>query len=251
MKKTKIRLVGFMLSIAALGTCLIGCAKEEQPPQNVQTDQTQIAISAYEAQIEYYESLIQDLQNQLLNEKEENYIETCEYKLKIEALENSINVLSKKIGSISVSENSNFTDKKYESQFKDDENIPIIEEIVSKPDYTYSIQNGQVTITAYNGDELNTTVPSHIENLPVVSIGENAFKGSPVNSVTLPNSIRTIDWFAFADCAALTEITISSSVVSVGYGAFDRCSPSLTVICEKGSYIEAYALSWGIAVKSN
>jgi hypothetical protein len=50
---------------------------------------------------------------------------------------------------------------------------------------------------------------------------------------------------------ALSEITIPTSVTDIGYGAFDHCSHSLTIICEKDSYIEAYATSWGIKAEAN
>ena len=94
------------------------------------------------------------------------------------------------------------------------------------------------------------TVPDSIDGYPVVKIGEGAFKDSSVVSITLPDTVREIDWFAFSGCVYLKEITIPASVTSVGYGAFDYCTARPRIICQKGSYIEAYAASWGMAFES-
>lgn len=45
----------------------------------------------------------------------------------------------------------------------------------------------------------------------------------------IPNSVKSIDDWAFAYCTSLTSVTIGNSVKSIGRGAFDLCS-SLTSI---------------------
>ncbi len=44
-----------------------------------------------------------------------------------------------------------------------------------------------------------------------------------LTSITIPNSVTSIDGGAFYGCSALTSITISDSVTSIGAGAFDYC----------------------------
>lgn len=116
--------------------------------------------------------------------------------------------------------------------------------------YTYEKKDGQVIILSYVGSEKDPTVPEEIEGCPVVRIGENAFAGTGVVSVVLPDSVEALDWFAFANCASLRSVTASESIVSVGYGAFEGCPASLTLICPDGSYLSKYGKSFGIAVKS-
>lgn len=239
MKTKTTKTIASLLVLLITTTAFSACAKT--PSQDVDSN-AQDATAVYEAKIEYYESLISELQTQLLNEKEENFIEVCEYRLQIDELENSIKALSDKLDAISVNQKPSPEPSRFETQSK---------EIESANPYIYTITNNQVTITAYVGEDSQVTVPTLIEGFPVVSIGERAFSGSNVTKVNLPDGITHIDWFAFSDCKTLTEIAIPSSVESIGYGSFDRCPSSLTVICKKGSYAESYATSWGITVKAN
>ena len=62
------------------------------------------------------------------------------------------------------------------------------------------------------------------------SIGYNAFGDcSSITSITLPNSITSIEDWAFAYCSAIKSITIPNSVTSIGRNAFRYCT-SLTSI---------------------
>ena len=45
--------------------------------------------------------------------------------------------------------------------------------------------------------------------------------------MTIPNSVTTIEYGAFAGCRSLTSITIPDSVMAIGIRAFSDC-PSLT-----------------------
>ena len=59
---------------------------------------------------------------------------------------------------------------------------------------------------------------------PVRRIGENAFYNcSGLTSVTIPNSVTSIESGAFDDCSGLTEITIPVSVTSISSLAFSGC----------------------------
>ncbi|MGN0818006.1 MAG: leucine-rich repeat domain-containing protein, partial [Candidatus Coproplasma sp.] len=84
------------------------------------------------------------------------------------------------------------------------------------------------------------------DNLPVKVIGDEAFFGSSLRLVTIPDSVETIGirafmscdmtrveipqsvteicYAAFADCTDLREITVPESVTSLGERAFSNCS---------------------------
>lgn len=55
------------------------------------------------------------------------------------------------------------------------------------------------------------------------SIGYCTFNGTSIKSITIPNSVTTIDRSAFSDCVSLTSVTMSSSTTSIGAGAFGGC----------------------------
>lgn len=114
--------------------------------------------------------------------------------------------------------------------------------------YTYIVENGEITLTGYLGNEEKVSVPDTIEGKRVTRIGKETFRESSVREVVVPVTVTYIDWFAFYGCFGLHSVTLPASVSKIEYGAFDGCSTSLTVRCEKGSYAERYAKSYGLSV---
>ena len=57
----------------------------------------------------------------------------------------------------------------------------------------------------------------------VTSIEHNAFAFCPLASVTIPNSVTSIGSYAFYSCISLPSVTIPNSVTSIGGSAFESC----------------------------
>ncbi len=100
--------------------------------------------------------------------------------------------------------------------------------------FTYTIENGEVTITGLNdGVELTEIViPDTIEDCPVTAIGFEAFMGNEtLTSVTLPEGLKLIDSWAFQACRSLANINLPSTLTTINNCAFVGCSSltSLTI----------------------
>jgi hypothetical protein len=119
---------------------------------------------------------------------------------------------------------------------------------IQAQDYIYETNNNAITVIQYIGSPDVVTMPSTINGLPVVAIGQHAFgclphnamyaidsrmkrsySGCALTSITIPNGVTNIGFRAFSDCTNLTSVTIPDSVISMGWWAFNECI-SLTSI---------------------
>jgi hypothetical protein len=57
-------------------------------------------------------------------------------------------------------------------------------------------------------------------NSKAIKIGQYAFYGSEVTSLTVPNSVTEFEWGAFYYMPALTTLNVSSSVTTIARSAF-------------------------------
>lgn len=113
--------------------------------------------------------------------------------------------------------------------------------------FHYKIEDGGATITGYEGSATLVEIPPLLDGYAVKKIGERAFEGNTaLAAVVIPGGVEAIDWFAFYDCSSLLDITLPSTVTSIGHAVFDGCA-HVTVSCPAGSYAESYAKSYGIS----
>ena len=98
-----------------------------------------------------------------------------------------------------------------------------------------SYRANEIPRTAFFGKKLTTvTLPSTIE-----SIGYAAFAGCyQLRSITLPASLTAIDDYAFAG-SALTSIVVPSTVQVMGKGVFSRCE-ALTTVTLDAAYMGGF-----------
>lgn len=245
MKSSKLnRLLAGTLAAIISATALVACSDKQTAQIEETTAKTPqyTAPTDYTAQIEYYEKLIAELQEALLNEKTDSYATEYEYKAAISELESKLAALTEKLDSYTSPPSPETKAPEATAPNEEKTSPPTTEQAPEAIPYLYEIKNGRVTITSYVGSDTDVTIPATIDGLPVTTIGESAFGGTNVKKVTIPQGVTHIDWFAFNSCGALTEILIPSSVTLIDYGALDNC-PKVIVICEKGSYAELYAKS--------
>ncbi len=88
------------------------------------------------------------------------------------------------------------------------------------PLYYYSLADGKATITSYNGNSSYVAIPTELDGYPVVAIGASAFAGKRVCSVTIPEGVTSVGIRAFENCGYLSEVSLPSTLMSLGGMAF-------------------------------
>ena len=90
-------------------------------------------------------------------------------------------------------------------------------------DFQYRIENEQAILEKYIGNEAEVVIPDRLGGYPVISIADAFYYCSRLKNITIPNSVTTIEEYAFSDCTSLNSITIPSSVTSINDNAFYKC----------------------------
>ncbi|MBQ9803141.1 MAG: leucine-rich repeat protein [Clostridia bacterium] len=194
----------------ALALCFVGCAAQAPTNENTATED------------EKSRARIAELESELQKVKEEKYIAESQLTQEIAKLKDELAKLTSK-----------------------DEPDP---EVGSRGMiFHYKVEDGGATITGFEGAVALVQIPATLDGYAVKKIGERAFEGNTaLAAVVVPDSVSSIDWFAFYNCSALQDITIPASVTLIGHAVFDGCN-DLTVVCPTGSYAETYAKSYGIS----
>lgn len=93
--------------------------------------------------------------------------------------------------------------------------------------------NGVITNMG-NCKDKHVIIPEYINGVKVVAIAEGAFKGTGIESVVIPSTVKTIEQKAFFSCASLKSVVIGDGVEHIADGAFLGCT-SLTSVTISGS----------------
>lgn len=97
-------------------------------------------------------------------------------------------------------------------------------------------------ITGYNGTEYNVVIPSKINGLEVKRIGYNAFSGKRLTSISIPDTVTSIESSAFSN-NKLTSIRIPESVETIESSAFSNNLLTSVVLPNSVNTIGSYAFS--------
>ncbi len=114
-----------------------------------------------------------------------------------------------------------------------------VEFTVSNFDFTY-FGSEEASLYAYYGTTANLVLPQTYENKPVTVIGENAFKNNTtLETIVLPNTIKSIYPSAFEGCTALKSIVLPEGCEIIDDKAFKGCT-SLTSVTIPSTIVYIY-----------
>lgn len=94
--------------------------------------------------------------------------------------------------------------------------------------YTYDTVTKEATITRYDGNEKELTIPKKVGNYTVTVIGKGVFQSHKITKLTIPGNVKEIKEFAFGWCNSLTSVEFKGAT-KVDEHAFYKC-PVLTDI---------------------
>lgn len=106
----------------------------------------------------------------------------------------------------------------------------LIEIVVDEANPTYDSRGGcNALIESATGTLMlgcqNTVMPQGI-----TAIGPSSFAWSRITAVNIPEGVTTIGDYAFDHCYYITELTLPSTLVSIGYSAFNGAYANLTTL---------------------
>ena len=86
---------------------------------------------------------------------------------------------------------------------------------------SYSISDGEVTITFYEGTATELIIPATIEGYPVTSIGKFAFYGcQSLTGIIIRDGVTAISEGAFSECRYLSSVILPKTITTISEEAF-------------------------------
>ena len=106
-----------------------------------------------------------------------------------------------------------------------------------------SVRNGRLSAESYgpSGDLIVSN------DAGATIIGQSSFRECAFTSITVPNSVTTIEGLAFYECYSLVTVNIPSSITSIGTDAFNYCE-NLSNINYEGTVSQWTSLTRGVNV---
>lgn len=114
--------------------------------------------------------------------------------------------------------------------------------------YSYNDEDLTATVSRYTGTATEVVIPAEVthegKTYKVTAIGDEPFQGnSTLTSITIPEGVTEIAYYAFDGCTSLTNVTIPEGVTYIGNKAFIGCTslksvslPASLTVCDRAFY---------------
>lgn len=96
-------------------------------------------------------------------------------------------------------------------------------------DLTYAKFTDHIEVYNCAKGVTSVEIPETIDGLPVTAVMRYGFQGCSLKSITIPESVTTIGYYAFAMCSDLTTVKLPDSLQVMEMHAFELCHKLETV----------------------
>ena len=97
------------------------------------------------------------------------------------------------------------------------------------------------SVYQYIGSSNLIEIPSKWNGKTIASIGSNAFESTSITSVNIPNTVESINQFAFRNCESLETVSLKSGLKTIGSGVFSGCTSLESIVLpESLEMIDSY-----------
>ncbi|MBE5040371.1 leucine-rich repeat protein [Ructibacterium gallinarum] len=104
------------------------------------------------------------------------------------------------------------------------------EETYKEDIFTYTVSNGQATITNVDDSRETVTIPEKLGDCTVTALAGGACGGSSViQEITLPDTITVIGEMCFAYSTGIRTVHLSAQLQNIEDGAFYQCESLWTI----------------------
>lgn len=119
-------------------------------------------------------------------------------------------------------------------------------ELYYNDDFIYEVlSDGTITIHCYIGSASDVTIPTYIDDMPVVSVQSLAFYGTNVRKLKISEGITALKDESFFYSFALESVTLPSTLKTVGQGVFRDCVNLKTVTFDESKGVLGKYMFYG------
>ena len=102
-------------------------------------------------------------------------------------------------------------------------------------DLTFLVDNGAAKLWQCRSTAAGAVnVPASVNGCPVTAVAHQAFASAKVTSVTLPDSVRTVESAAFYGCESLTSVKLPSGLTAINRNLFYECTALKSITIPSG-----------------
>jgi len=97
-------------------------------------------------------------------------------------------------------------------------------------DFKFTVTDDVATIIGYTGTADDLTVPSQLGGKDVVAIAGSVFaENTNLKNVTIPSTVTSIGLRTFVGCTSLESVSLPTNLTELGSSAFEGCTSLKTV----------------------